>query len=84
MADLATRTITTIRKADLLIHVEGSIVLFTPMTAAAKQWIDEHVADDRQWFGPALVIEHRYADHLFNGMAEAGLSFAGSPSERGH
>jgi hypothetical protein len=75
---------TTSKKPDLLIHDAGMIILFTPITDAAKQWIDEHVADDPQWFGPALVVELGYANELFKGMAEAGLSFAGSPSERGH
>jgi hypothetical protein len=75
---------TAIKKPDLLIQAEGTIVLFTPITDAAKQWIDEHIADDLQWFGPALMVEHLFADDLFIYMAQAGLSFGGSPSERGH
>jgi hypothetical protein len=29
------------------------------LTLRAKEWIDEHVQEDAQWFGHALVVEHR-------------------------
>jgi hypothetical protein len=62
-----------IEKPDLLIrvHEAGYIVLFTPITDAAKQWIAKNVADDWQWFGPALVVEDRDLKDLVNAMAEA-------------
>jgi hypothetical protein len=82
MASFAIRT--TSKKPDLLIHEEGAIVLFTPMTAAAKLWINGHVAGDPEWFGPSLVVGHKYANDLLDGISEAGLSFSNSPSERGH
>ena len=46
---------------------------FCPLTLRAKEWIDEHVQEDAQWFGHALVVEHRYAWGLAQGMKDAGL-----------
>ena len=45
--------------ADVFVSYEGSIFLFTPLTAAAQQWIDENVQPDAQWFANALVVVHR-------------------------
>lgn len=60
--------------ADVRIQNEGSIFLFHPLTEAAKQWMQEHVlSDEAQFFGKALVVEHRYAGHLAEGMANDGL-----------
>lgn len=58
---------------DVIVWNHGSVVLIRPVTDAAEQWIDEHVQDDAQWFGPALVVEPRYVDDLIAGMREAGL-----------
>jgi hypothetical protein len=35
---------------DVFVSCEGSIFLFTPRTLAAKQWIEENVGPDAQWF----------------------------------
>jgi hypothetical protein len=40
---------------DVLVHNEGTVFLFCPLTSQAKEWIDEHVSPDAQWFGSALV-----------------------------
>jgi hypothetical protein len=79
-------SLNTVEKPDLLIvvHNVGAVILFTPITKAAKQWIDKNVADDWQWFGPALIVEDRDVKDLVHGMAEAGLSFGGPPAERDH
>ena len=58
---------------DVLVHNGGSVFLFCPLTARAKVWIDEHVQQDARWFGAALVVEHRYALGLAQGMKDAGL-----------
>ena len=57
---------------DVLVYSEGTLFLFCPLTARAKGWIDEHVQDGH-WFGAALVVEHRYAVDLVQGMKDAGL-----------
>jgi hypothetical protein len=61
--------------SDIDVHVrnEGAIFLFTPITPRAKQWIAANVQSEAQWFGQALVVEHRYALGLAVGMRDAGL-----------
>ena len=58
---------------DILVHNEGTVFLFNPLTARAKEWIEENVQADAQWFGTTLVVEHRFAWGLAEGMKDAGL-----------
>ena len=52
----------------------GTVFTFCPLTTRAKQWIAENVqAESSQWFGNALVVEHRYALPLLGGMMDEGL-----------
>jgi len=62
-----------VRTADVLVHNEGTVFLFCPLTPEAEQWIKEHVRGDATWFGNALVVEHRYVWRLAAGMRDAGL-----------
>ncbi len=58
---------------DVLVNNVGTLYTFCPLTLQAKEWIDEHVQDDAQWFGYALIVEHRYAWGLAQGMKDDGL-----------
>jgi hypothetical protein len=58
---------------DVLVRNEGTVFLFCPLTSQSKEWIDEHVQPDALWFGDALVVEHRFAWGLAQGMKDAGL-----------
>jgi hypothetical protein len=58
---------------DVLVHNEGTVFVFCPLTAEAKEWINEHVQSDALWFGNALVVEHRFAWGLAQGMKYAEL-----------
>ena len=58
---------------DVQITNEGSIWLFEPLTEAGKLWINQHISEDAAWFGPSLVVEHRYARDIVQGMRDAGL-----------
>jgi hypothetical protein len=58
---------------DVLVHNEGTIFLFCPLTPRAKQWIGEHVQADAMCFGNTLVVEHPYSCALAQGMKDAGL-----------
>jgi len=58
---------------DVLIANEGTVFVFCPLTAAAKDWIDGNVQADAVWFGNSLVVEHRFAWSLAVGMKDAGL-----------
>ena len=60
---------------DVLVHDEGTVVLFCPLSPEAKEWIDEHVQSGAMWFGNALVVEHRFAWDLAQGMKDAGLTW---------
>jgi hypothetical protein len=59
---------------DVLVHNEGTLFLFCPLTARATAWIDEQVQTDALWFGNALVVAHRFAWGLAQGMKDAGLN----------
>jgi hypothetical protein len=61
---------------DVLVANEGTVFLFNPLTSKANEWIEEHVQGDAQWFGHALIVEHRYAWGLAQGMKDAGLVLA--------
>ena len=61
---------------DFLVRNEGTLFLFCPLTTRAKRWIDKHVQSDALWFGSALVVEHRFALGLAEGMKDAGLVLA--------
>jgi hypothetical protein len=61
---------------DVLVRNEGTVFLFCPLTTQAKEWIDENVQSDAQWFGNALVVEHRYAWGLAESVKNEGLLLA--------
>ena len=47
---------------DVLVNNVGMLYTFCPLTLCATEWIDETVQTEQwQWFGHALVVEHRYA-----------------------
>ena len=58
---------------DVLVHNEGTVFLFNPLTARAKRWMEDNVHPDSYWFGTTLVVEHRYAWALAQGMKDDGL-----------
>ena len=58
---------------DVLVHNEGTLFLFCPLTSRGKDWINDHVSPDAQWVGSALVVEHRFAWGRAQGMKDAGL-----------
>ena len=60
---------------DVLVRNEGTVFFFCPLTSRGKQWIEEHVQADAQWFGSALVVE-RFAWGLAQGLKDAGLVLA--------
>ena len=61
------------RQPDVLVANEGTVFLFNPLTARAKEWIEQNVQPDAQWFGTTLVVEHRYAWGLAQGMKDAAV-----------
>jgi hypothetical protein len=61
-------------QVDVLVADAFTTFVFTPMTARAKDWFDEHVESEPwQWLGASMVVETRYAWGLAAGMKDAGL-----------
>jgi len=52
----------------------GSLFLLFPLTQHAQSWIEEHFPEDVQWFGNAVVVEHRYIWTILDGIQDAGLA----------
>jgi hypothetical protein len=48
-------------------------VLFDVVSPAAELWVEGHVDPDAQWFGGALVVEHRFAGDLASAIHAEGL-----------
>ena len=59
--------------SDIKVENHGSIFLFQPLTDSARNWIEEHVGEDAQFWSGALVCEPRYASDLADGMMSDGL-----------
>jgi len=59
---------------DIELDKAGVLVLFTPLTEAGRNWIENNVSDDnQQWYAGSLVCELRYAFNLAQGMLDDGL-----------
>ena len=61
---------------DFELQDEGSLYLLRPLTREAVEWLDEHIEQNRQMFGTAVVIEHRYVADIVRGIRDAGLELA--------
>ncbi len=61
---------------DVEVQNEGSIFLFHLLTPEAEEWVDEHVPEPMTFFGDALVVEHRFALDLAEGMMSGDLEVA--------
>jgi len=58
---------------DFELQNEGSLCLLRPLTGQAVEWLDEHIEQDRQIFGTAVVVEHRYVADIVRGIRADGL-----------
>ena len=62
------------RTIDVRLSDEGSLIGFTPISEAAQDWFRLHVeAEDWQWMGDTLWIDHRFARDLMQGIVDDGL-----------
>lgn len=61
-------------RVDIAVANHGSLFLFLPKSDRGNEWLDDNVGTDAQWFGPALAVEHRYAEALAAGMIQDGLT----------
>jgi hypothetical protein len=59
--------------SDFTVQDEGTIFLLIPNTDAAQGWIEEHIPDTAQYFGAAVVVEHRYIADIVHGIQQSRL-----------
>ena len=59
---------------DFLCENHGSLFLLFPLSQSAQSWVEEHLPTDVQWFGNAVVIEHRYVWTILEGIQNDGLA----------
>jgi hypothetical protein len=62
--------------ADYLVTGGGTVYLFHPHTKKATEWLAEYCPkdSDHQYFGNALVIEHRYVADILKLAIRDGLT----------
>jgi hypothetical protein len=58
---------------DFELQDEGSLYLLRPLTVQAAEWLGEHIEHNRQMFGTAVVVEHRYIADIVCGIRDDGL-----------
>ena len=61
--------------ADFRVHNQGSVVGFTPVSGAARAFIEDEVASEPwQWLGSTLWVDWRAAQGLVDFIGENGFS----------
>jgi hypothetical protein len=61
--------------SDVIVENHGSVCMLTPMSPAAREWVDENVPlESWQWLGASFACEPRYLTTLIDGMQEDGLT----------
>jgi hypothetical protein len=59
---------------DFQVINQGSIFLLSPCSAAAHDWVAEHISDDHQEWGGSIAVEPRYIGDIVAGIKADGLS----------
>lgn len=59
---------------DFVMQHEGSLCLFRPQNADAKEWLLETAPEDAQFFGDAIACEHRYVSDMISVIEQEGMS----------
>lgn len=62
--------------ADIEVSDHGTILIFTPLTPAARDWVAEFLPEDAQRWAGGTVIEHRYISGVVIGAQRDGLLVA--------
>lgn len=61
-------------KPDFNVSNHGSIFLLFPNSKDAHDWVEERLPEERQTFGRAIVVEHRYIADIVDGILCDGLT----------
>lgn len=59
---------------DFTVAFHGSLVLVTPETTAARDWLADHLAGETTWWAGAVAVEPRYVADLLDGAQADGLT----------
>lgn len=53
----------------------GSIVILTPLSQEAHDWLNENIdVENAQWYSKGVVIEHRYANDIITAITQHNLT----------
>jgi hypothetical protein len=63
-------------QTDFDVADHGSVILLSPISGDAKDWVDDHLPDDAQWFAGGIAIERRYFPAIYEGILDDGLSIS--------
>ena len=63
--------------ADFEVSNHGTIFIFTPRRAAARDWVAEFLPVDAQRWAGGVAIEHRYISDVVIGAQRDGLMVRG-------
>lgn len=60
---------------DLQVEDHGTIFLLRPLSKVGQEWVDANVQqdDETQYWGNAIVVEHRYIGDIVAGAKGDGL-----------
>lgn len=50
----------------------GTLYILTPLTAAAKEWCNDHLPEDAQRWCNGYAVEHRYIGDIVAGIQADG------------
>lgn len=68
--------VSTYARPDFTVTGGGTIYLVRPENNQAREHLVEHTAEEAQWFGGALAVEHRYITDLVEALRGQGYSVA--------
>jgi hypothetical protein len=60
--------------SDFIVRVDMSIAQVFPQNDGARDWLEDHVDEEAQWLGNALVVERRYLDDLVQNLRGDGFT----------
>lgn len=58
---------------DVQLRDEGTLLVFTPLSDAGRDWCRECLPFDCPRWAGGYVVEHRYAHDIIDGMTGDGL-----------
>jgi hypothetical protein len=62
-------------EADFTLRDEGSLILLTPVSPSAHEFVEERIGSENgfQPYWPTVVIERRYAQDIIEGVIAQGM-----------